>query len=123
MEAFKNAPIDIVNHILSYDERYIIRNGNIVDRLDKIKYKNIINLLEKKPKIQQVETERIILSSTQTINISYSFVKLSQNMELVCQINDLFMSIKYGFFSNKEVVWFRVYPKIISRKKIKNNHL
>ena len=44
----------IVLHILSYDNK-TIKNGkivNIVNKLDRIKYQNIIHLLENKPKIK-----------------------------------------------------------------------
>ena len=51
MEIFKFIPIDIVNNILSYDNRFVIRNGNVVNKLNTIKYKNVIHLLENKPKI------------------------------------------------------------------------
>ena len=47
MNIFKNTPIDIVLHILSYDNK-TIKNGkivNIVNKLDRIKYQNIIHLL------------------------------------------------------------------------------
>ena len=53
MNIFKNTPIDIVLHILSYDNK-TIKNGkivNIINKLDRIKYQNIIHLLENKPKI------------------------------------------------------------------------
>jgi hypothetical protein len=53
MNIFKNIPIDIVLHILSYDNK-TIKNGkivNIVNKLERIKYQNIIHLLENKPKI------------------------------------------------------------------------
>jgi hypothetical protein len=50
MEIFKNIPDDIVKYILSYDKRFSIRNGIIMNRLDTIKYENIIQLLENKPK-------------------------------------------------------------------------
>lgn len=53
MKIFKNIPIDIVLHILYYDNK-TIKNGkivNIVNKLDRIKYQNIIHLLENKPKI------------------------------------------------------------------------
>ena len=57
MKIFKNTPIDIVLHILSYDNK-TIKNGkivNIVNKLDRIKYQNIIHLLEnKKPKIKYI---------------------------------------------------------------------
>jgi hypothetical protein len=52
MNIFKYTPIDIVTNILSYDNRFVIRNGNLVSRLDKIKYKDIIHLLENKPIIK-----------------------------------------------------------------------
>lgn len=50
MEIFKNTPIDIVKNILLYDKRFSIRNGTIMNKLDTIKYENIIQLLENKPK-------------------------------------------------------------------------
>jgi hypothetical protein len=54
MEVFKNTPIDIVQHILCYDKRYIIRNGNIIiiKPLDKKKYRVVIHLLKNKPKLR-----------------------------------------------------------------------
>ena len=56
MNIFENTPIDIVLHILSYDNK-TIKNGkivNIVNKLDRIKYQNIIHLLENKPKIKYI---------------------------------------------------------------------
>jgi len=47
MEVFKNTPIDIVNHILSYDKRFAVGNYNIVNRLELEvkKYKDINRIL------------------------------------------------------------------------------
>lgn len=49
MNIYKYVASEIVNNILSYDNRFVIRNGNVVNKLDIIKYKNIIQLLEFKP--------------------------------------------------------------------------
>jgi hypothetical protein len=46
MEIFKNANCDIINYILSYDERFTIKNGN-VHLISFKKYETIIQLLEK----------------------------------------------------------------------------
>ena len=51
MEIFEHTPDDIIKYILTYDNRFAIRNGNIVNRLDTIKYENIIQSLENKPKL------------------------------------------------------------------------
>lgn len=48
MSAFKRLPIDIVKHILLYDSRFVIRNGEIIqiNKLDMNKYKTaVLNLL------------------------------------------------------------------------------
>jgi len=54
---FRTLPFDIVNQILLYDRRFIMRNGKItlVKKLDPNKYKTIINLLLQKPPISEVE--------------------------------------------------------------------
>ena len=56
MNIFKNTPIDIVLHILSYNNKTIKNSKivNIVNKLDRIKYQNIIHLLENKPKIKYI---------------------------------------------------------------------
>lgn len=46
---FSDIPMDVVKFILSYDERYAIRSGKIMRRLDKHRYANIIELLLNKP--------------------------------------------------------------------------
>ena len=52
MTAFKRLPMDIVNHILPYDSRFVLRNGKIIQKLDINKYKALnLLLLLKKPKI------------------------------------------------------------------------
>ena len=54
MSVFKILPVDIVNYILPYDSRFVLRNGKIIQiqKLDMNKY-NALNLLLlfKKPKI------------------------------------------------------------------------
>jgi len=47
MEIFKNTPCHIINYILSYDERFTIKNGNVYLISFKKKYETIIQLLEK----------------------------------------------------------------------------
>jgi len=47
MEILKNTPCDIINYILSYNERFTIKNGNVYLISFKKKYETIIQLLEK----------------------------------------------------------------------------
>jgi len=50
--AFKRLPMDIVNHILPYDIRFVLRNGKIIQKLDMNKYKALnLLLLIRKPTI------------------------------------------------------------------------
>jgi len=54
MSSFKRLPMDIVKHILSYDSRFVLRNGKIIqiNKLDMNKYKALnLLLLIRKPKI------------------------------------------------------------------------
>uniref|UniRef100_A0A6C0DR93 Uncharacterized protein n=1 Tax=viral metagenome TaxID=1070528 RepID=A0A6C0DR93_9ZZZZ len=56
MSVFRELPFDAVYHILSYDNRSVLKNGKIVtfvDKLDIRKYANVIELLLQKPKIQK----------------------------------------------------------------------
>jgi hypothetical protein len=65
-----NLPLDIVKHILSYDRRFIIRDGNILQ----------IN------QIQQNDPRRTLLQKIQKPNISsfFSTVVLSINPTRIC---------------------------------------
>jgi hypothetical protein len=48
MSVFKRLPMDIVKHILLYDSRFVLRNGEIIqiNKLDMNKYKTaVLNLL------------------------------------------------------------------------------
>jgi hypothetical protein len=60
MNNFKNLPMDIVKTIVLYDNRFVIRNGEIIliNKLDTNKYKTaILNLLLlKKPQIYSIRT-------------------------------------------------------------------
>ena len=53
MSIFQKLPLDIVNQILLYDRRYVMKDGKItlVKKLDPNKYETIINLLLQKPPI------------------------------------------------------------------------
>jgi len=44
-----NLPIDVVIKILRFDDRFRVRGGEIIDKLDKNKYKDIIHFLVNKP--------------------------------------------------------------------------
>jgi hypothetical protein len=50
METLKNLPLELVNLILAYDNRFIIRNGMVSQRLDNKKYAEIREKLLSKPK-------------------------------------------------------------------------
>jgi len=58
MEIFKNTPCDIVNCILSYDERFTIKKGNVHITPLKERYKTFIQLLEKKIKWSFEESKK-----------------------------------------------------------------
>lgn len=47
MEVFKHLPLDVVNHCLSYDKRFKIRRGEIIQRIEKDDYRYAI--LKEKP--------------------------------------------------------------------------
>lgn len=50
METLKNLPLELVNLILSYDSRFVIRNGKICNQLDDNKYADIREKLLSKQK-------------------------------------------------------------------------
>jgi hypothetical protein len=93
----KNTISYIVKCILQYSSN----KPNRKNKLDKVKYKNIIHLLENKPKIQTINNT----------DICYSFVTLSKNMKLLCQIDNKQVFIEYCL-SRRTMYkkWFRVYP-------------
>lgn len=106
LDVFKNTVICIVNHILDL----FAKKGNKVNKLDKTKYKNIVCLLENKPKIR---------TEINSIGICYSVVTLSRNMELLCQINNKHVFIDYRLTRGPHKKWVRVYP----RNQFKKNYL
>jgi len=76
-EIFQNIPFEIVKHILSYDKRYIIRNGNIIiiNPIDIIKYQNIIRLLESKPKIQDSGCVQLSKKIKLFCNVKHKYIE------------------------------------------------
>lgn len=83
MKIFKDLPTDIVNHILSYDNRFIIRNGSIMNKLNMIKYKTIIHLLEHKPKIMHypyIMSPYVMLPQYLLFLSDYKLVKIDRFM-------------------------------------------
>jgi hypothetical protein len=50
MELYKKLPLELVNLILSYDSRFVIRNGKICNQLDDNKYAYIREKLLSKQK-------------------------------------------------------------------------
>jgi len=98
----KNTISYIVKFILQHSSNNPNRpNPNSPNKLDKVKYKNIIHLLENKPKIQTINN----------IDICYSFVTLSPNMKLLCQIDNKQVFIEYCLSRRTMYkTWFRVYP-------------
>jgi hypothetical protein len=91
-----------IKNTISYIVKFILQHSNTPNKLDKIKYKKIIYLLENKPKIQTI---------INNIDICYSFVTLSKNMKLLCQIDNKQVFIEYCL-SRRRIYkkWFRVYP-------------
>jgi hypothetical protein len=80
-------PVEIIHHILQYDRRFIICNGKIVkviDKLDKMKYCHVCELLKKRPKIYQYETCQVYrvgqVNLSSAFSISYSYNKASQHL-------------------------------------------
>ena len=53
---FTLIPIEIVNNILSYDNRFVIRSGKIIKKIDKEKYAKIYALLLGKPQIRIIRS-------------------------------------------------------------------
>lgn len=45
MISSQNLPIDVIINILQFDDRFRIRGGEIIDKLDKNKYKEVIQFL------------------------------------------------------------------------------
>jgi hypothetical protein len=60
MSSFRKLPMDIIKHILPYDKRFVLRNGEIIsiNKLDMNKYKHaILNLLLlRKPQVYSIKT-------------------------------------------------------------------
>jgi hypothetical protein len=49
MSIFKKLPLDLVNYILSYEERkFVLRNGKLMVKLNISKYADLLELLNKK---------------------------------------------------------------------------
>ena len=94
-----------IKNTISYIVKIILQHSNTPNspnKLDKVKYKNIIHLLENKPKIQTI---------INSIGICYSFVTLSKNMKLLCQIDNKQVFIEYCLHRRRIYKkWFRVYP-------------
>ena len=53
MELCKHLPLELVNLILSYDSRFVIRNGKICNQLDDNKYADIREKILSKPKVSK----------------------------------------------------------------------
>jgi len=47
--SLKHLPIDVVINILQFDGRFTVRRGEIINKLDKDKYTDVIRFLLKKP--------------------------------------------------------------------------
>jgi len=70
---FERLPLEIVKYILLYDNRFVIREGNIIiiNKLNVNKYSNIIYLLSIKPKVQHYITQFIGRSGWITYCITF----------------------------------------------------
>jgi len=74
-----NLPITVINHILTYDRRFVPRKGGrilLINKLSNIKYADVIRLLLNKPQIKTCSLidfviEVVGVKLTQNIGISY----------------------------------------------------
>lgn len=73
--SLKNLPIDVVINILYFDGRFRVSGGEIINLLDKNKYKDVINFLLNKP-LPHFKHLSIGLRE------KYYAVDLSQNMHI-----------------------------------------
>lgn len=116
---FRNLPNDIINHILLYDEHFIMRKGEIVSIIPKTDYRyNLLNFFTLK--LRYSETKNLI-----TTKYIYGFPNLYNyegrslnNPDMIqvnlCEYNDY---IKYS-------IWIgRQYPKSFICNKKQNYYI
>lgn len=76
-------PLDIVKHILEFDERFVIRTGKIMNRIDKHDYRKQL-LLEIPPKIH-----------FGIYNITYVFIPINTHKQLYISHSDDGIRVTY----------------------------
>ena len=115
LQYFQRLPTNIVNCILEYDKRFVIRKGEVItiNPLNKKKYEKIIDLLSKKPRIYVSNTYHIVynLDAENYVKRGYDcFVLLPNNFTIlytICLIKKTInfqFSYKYSKYSSKRVL-------------------
>jgi hypothetical protein len=108
-------PLDIIKSILLYDNRFILRKGNLImiNKLDKEKYANIIYLLQYKPKIRQDKYSIYFTSYVYLRN--YKIQYSNDNVHTTEQYNH----ITYQFQKCIPVIQIHSFFKILDRYTIR----
>jgi hypothetical protein len=101
-----NVPLDLVKHILTYDQRFILRNGKIITigKLNKVAYKDAIKKIKSRP---------IILTSSNvngSTNYFRSFVRFSDTAKN--------LEIEYTNYNESNDIYFRIYKHRETQYKI-----
>jgi len=96
MNTTNTLPIELVHHILTYDRKYMLKDGKIVcfNKLCKEKYGKIMELLLTKPKIYSNYKSPYNFND----NILWAWAYLSENIRV---------SYSYNTTGSSEVILFR----------------
>jgi hypothetical protein len=115
LKYFQHLPTNIVNYILEYDKRFVIRKGEAIaiNPLNKKKYKKIIDLLSKKPRICVSNMLHIVynLDAENYVKRGYNCSVLLPNnftiLYTICLIKETInfqFSYKYSKYSSTRVL-------------------
>jgi hypothetical protein len=78
-----NLPLDVVKHILEFDERFVIRTGKIMKRICKDDYRKQL-LLEIPPKVH-----------FEIYNLTYVFIPINAHKQLYISYSDDGIRVTY----------------------------
>ena len=92
MELYKNLPIDLVNEVLAYDNRFVIRKGIAYNRLNKEKYEKICNRLLSMP----IKT----ITCNNETNYFWAWIDLDKYMIKIYNNENALQKITYEFRRN-----------------------
>lgn len=107
-----NLPIDIINTILSYDNRFSIRIGKVMNKINKEKYKEIIIALYNKPKITTAWIYDTDLFSYK-VYLSTEFI-INYDIDHKSDISDISFTMYKKKYTSKTVTKYDTIANLIS---------